>query len=183
MSSVFTVAKGKSHATKWCNDVSVVLIVSEIYCRQYQKFRMLTYSTEQVRRFTRTVVRVNNKNNKNKEISRSGLVFRSNISETVRDIRVPFSVWPRARVTLPNGANDVSVVLIVSEIYCRQYQALRMLTCTSVVNRRSRSRTIVRERLNNKKNKEISRSGLWLPVEYLRNGKRYSSSVFTVAEV
>ena len=35
---------------------------------------------------------------------------------------------------------------------------------------------------NNKKknkNKEISRSGLSLPVEYLQNGKRYSSSVFT----
>ena len=30
---------------------------------------------------------------------------------------------------------------------------------------------------NNNKNKEISRSGLLLPVEYLRNGKRYSSSV------
>ena len=31
------------------------------------------------------------------------------------------------------------------------------------------------------KNKEISRSGLSLPVEYLRNGKRYSSFVLTVA--
>ena len=33
-----------------------------------------------------------------------------------------------------------------------------------------------------KKNKEISRSGLVLPVEYLRNGKRYSSFVFTMAK-
>ena len=31
------------------------------------------------------------------------------------------------------------------------------------------------------KNKEISRSRLLLPVEYLQNGKRYSSFVFTVA--
>ena len=42
---------------------------------------------------------------------------------------------------------------------------------------------LLAERINkNKKknkNKEISRSGLSLPVEYLRNGKRYSSSVFT----
>ena len=30
-----------------------------------------------------------------------------------------------------------------------------------------------------KKNKEINCSGLLLPVKYLRNGKRYSSSVFT----
>ena len=49
------------------NDVSVVLIVSEIYCRQYQEFRMLTYSTERVGIFTRTVVRVNNKNNMEEE--------------------------------------------------------------------------------------------------------------------
>ena len=35
------------------------------------------------------------------------------------------------------------------------------------------------ERIKNNKNKEISRSGLSLPVEYLRNGKRYSSSIFT----
>ena len=32
-----------------------------------------------------------------------------------------------------------------------------------------------------KNNKEISRAGLLLPVEYLRNGKRYSRFVFTVA--
>ena len=57
-----------------------------------------------------------NKKNKNKETSRSGLFFRSNISETVGDIRVLFSLWPRAIVALPNGANDVSVVHIVSEI-------------------------------------------------------------------
>ena len=35
---------------------------------------------------------------------------------------------------------------------------------------------------NNNKNKEISRSELLLPVEYLRNGKRYLSFVFTVAK-
>ena len=34
---------------------------------------------------------------------------------------------------------------------------------------------------NKNKNKETSRSGLLLPVEYLRNGKRYSSFVFYVA--
>ena len=34
-----------------------------------------------------------------------------------------------------------------------------------------------------KKNKEINCSGLLLPVEYLRNGKRYSSSVFTFGYV
>ena len=45
-----------------------------------------------------------------------GSCFRSNISETVRDIRVSFWLWPRGRVTLPNGATHVSVVVIVSEI-------------------------------------------------------------------
>ena len=56
-----------------------------------------------------------------KKYSRSGLFFRSNISETVEDIRVLFSLWSRAIVGLPNGANDVSVVLIVSEIWSRQH--------------------------------------------------------------
>ena len=51
-----------------------------------------------------------------KKYPRSGLFFRSNISETVGDILVLFSLWPRAIVALPNGANDVSVVHIVSEI-------------------------------------------------------------------
>ena len=46
-----------------------------------------------------------------------GSCFRSNISETVRDIRVSFSPWPTGRVTLPNGATHVSVVVIVSEIF------------------------------------------------------------------
>ena len=50
-----------------------------------------------------------------------------------------------------------------------------MLTCTAKA-----KELIIRINNNNKnKNKEISRSGLLLPVEYLRNGKRYSSSVFT----
>ena len=44
------------------------------------------------------------------------MCFRSNISVTVRDIRVPFSLWSAARVTLPTGTNDVSVVVIVPEI-------------------------------------------------------------------
>ena len=45
-----------------------------------------------------------------------GSCFRSNISETVKDIRVSFLLWPTGRVTLPNGATHVSVVVIVSEI-------------------------------------------------------------------
>ena len=45
-----------------------------------------------------------------------GLCFRSNISETVTDIRVPFSLFEIARVVLPDGTNVVSVVVIVSEI-------------------------------------------------------------------
>ena len=51
-----------------------------------------------------------------KKYPRSGLFFQSNISETVGDIRVLFPLWARAIVALPNGANDVSVVHIVSEI-------------------------------------------------------------------
>ena len=115
-----------------------------------------------------------------KKYSRSGLFFRSNISETVGDIRVLFSLWPRAIVALPNGANDVSVVHIVSEIWSRQHQNFGMLTCTSERNQYPFEWIRTANNNNNKKNKEISRSGLLLPVEYLRNGKRYSSFVFTV---
>ena len=53
----------------------------------------------------------------------------------------------------------------------------RMLTCTSE-RRRISIRIII-----GKKNKEINCSGLLLPVEYLRNGMRYSSSVFTFGYV
>ena len=44
------------------------------------------------------------------------MCFRSNISKTVGDIRVPFSLLAIARVVLLNGTNDVSVVVIVPEI-------------------------------------------------------------------
>ena len=44
------------------------------------------------------------------------MCFRSNISETVKDIRVLFSLQSRPRVVLPTGTNDVSVVVIVPEI-------------------------------------------------------------------
>ena len=64
--------------------------------------------------------RHNKKKNKNIEISRSpfrAMCFRSNISETVRDNRVLFSLSSIGRVMLPNGTYDVSMVVIVSEIY------------------------------------------------------------------
>ena len=111
-----------------------------------------------------------------KKYPRSGLFFWSNISETVGDIRVLFSLWPGAIVALPNVSNDVSVVLIVSEIWRRQHQNFGMLTCSS--ERNQHPYECIRTA---NKNEEISRSGLSLPVEYLRNGKRYSSFVFTVA--
>ena len=51
----------------------------------------------------------------------------------------------------------------------------RMLTCTS--ERRRRISIIII--IIGKKNKEITCSGLCASGRYLRNGKRYSSSVFT----
>ena len=44
------------------------------------------------------------------------MCFRSNISKTVRDIRVPFSLTARARVAQPTGTNGVSVVVVLPEI-------------------------------------------------------------------
>ena len=107
------------------NDVSVAHIVSEIWSRQHQIFGMLTCTSER-NQYPFELIRT-----ANKEISAFLAVFRSNISETVWGIRVLFSLWPRAIVALPNGANDVSVVHIVSEIWSRQHQNFGMLTCTS----------------------------------------------------
>ena len=56
---------------------------------------------------------------KNKEITRlpfRAMCFRSNISETVRDNRVLFSLSSIAMITLPNGTYVVFIVVIVFEI-------------------------------------------------------------------
>ena len=53
---------------------------------------------------------------KNKEISCSGLLLPVEYLRNGKNIRVSFSLWPSARVTLPSGATHVSVVVIVSEI-------------------------------------------------------------------
>ena len=107
--------------------VLFVLSLALIWCRNFQDPTILVGGdTCQAVRRKEIIKRIRIKKYRVKL-----LTFASNISETVRDIRVPFSLWPRTRVTLPNGANLVSVVVIVSEIYCCQYHKLRMLTCTS----------------------------------------------------
>ena len=178
-SFVFTLANRKSHATKRCNPRLCSCYRFWDNCsRQHQDFSILTSKIlEQVRICRRT-----SSHGIIKKYSRSWLFFRSNISETVGDIRVLFSLWPRAIVALSNGANDVSVVLIVFEIWSRQHQNFGMLTCSSERNQHPYEciRTANKKK-NKNKNKEITCSGLWLPVEYLRNGKRYSSFVFTLA--
>ena len=105
-----------------------VLSLALIWCRNFQD-RIIpvggdTWSSCSSER--RIIIRI-----RIKKYPRSGLFFRSNISETVGDIQVLFLLWPRAIVALPNGANDVSVVHIVSEIWRRQHQNFEMLTCTS----------------------------------------------------
>ena len=55
------------------------------------------------------------------------MCFRSNISETVRDNRVLFSLSSIGRVMLPNGTYDVSMVVIVSEIYWYNCQISRKM--------------------------------------------------------
>ena len=162
----------KSHATKRCNPcLCSCYRFWDIVVANINNFPILLEQTRICRRTSsHGIIRI-----RIKKYPRSGLFFRSNISETVGDIRVLFSLWPRAIVALPNGANDVSVVYIVSEIWRRQHQNFGMLTYTSERNQYPFEWI----RTANNKNKEISRSGLLLTVEYLRNGKRYSSSVFT----
>ena len=82
------------------------------------------------------------------------MCFRSNISETVRDIRVPFSLWPRPRVTLSNGANNVSVVVIVPEIFDRKQPWISNADLFDRADSKSR-RTIVRTALLSSHNKTV----------------------------
>ena len=103
------------------------------------------------------------------------MCFRSNISETVEDIRVLFSLLARPRVMLPAGTNDVSVVNTVPEILKSSTSAFSNADLYEPCKHVQVVPNEVRERLN----KEISQ-GYVLPVEYLRNYKRYSSSVFTL---
>ena len=116
--SCFTVAKGKSHATKRCNPRLCSsyrfwdIVVANI--KNFKIFHFYENLLERNRESRRTssyglIIRI-------KKYRVQGSCFRLNISKTVRDIWVPFSLWPRTRVTLPNGATHVSVVVIVSEI-------------------------------------------------------------------
>ena len=57
-----------------------------------------------------------NNNKKNKEISRSGLLLPVEYLRNGKRYSSFVLLWPTGRVTLPNGANLVSVVVIVSEI-------------------------------------------------------------------
>ena len=127
LSSVFTVAKVRTHATKRCK---------RRHCRSYRLRDILS----SISGFANADL-YDDINSKSRRMNSYGLIkkylvkllcFASNISEMVRDIRVPFSQWPRARVALPNGANHVSVVVIVSEIWSRQHHEFRMLTCTTL---------------------------------------------------
>ena len=113
LSFVFNLANRKSHATKRCNSrLCSCYRFWDIVVANINNFPILL---EQTRIWRRTsshaiiIIRI-------KKHRVQGSCFRSNISETVRDIRVSFWLWPTGRVTLPNGATHVSVVVIVSEI-------------------------------------------------------------------
>ena len=87
------------------------------------------------------------------------------------------------RVGIFPPKSEILFVLSLALIWCRNFQDRTIpvggdtwSSCTS--ERRISIRIII-----GKKNKEINCSGLLLPVEYLRNGKRYSSSVFTFGYV
>ena len=153
-SSVFTVAKVRSHATKW---------YKRRLCR-FHRFRDILSSISGIPNAdlydflnstpVRTIVRTANKN---KDISRSGLCASGQISPErweIFEFRFHFRVGQELRY---QRVQTTSLLLLsFQRYYSRHNHEFRMLTYSSVVNRKSRSRTIVRERLN----KEISRSGL-----------------------
>ena len=117
-SFVLTVTKRKSHATKRCNPrLCCCYRFWDIVVANIKNFKIFHFDVEQVRICRRTsshgIIRIRIRIKKHRV---QGSCFRSNISGTVRDIRVPFSLLASARVVLPNGTNVVDVVVIVSVI-------------------------------------------------------------------
>ena len=112
-----------------------------------------------------------------------GSCFRSNISETVRDI--PSSVFTFGRSK--SHATKRCYPRLCScyrfwDIVVANINNFPILLDFTRANTYTASNEFARHNNKNEKknkNKEISRSGLLLPVEYLQNGKSYSSSVFT----
>ena len=92
-----------------------VLSLALIWCRNFQD-RTIPVGGDTWTSFWRKERRRRRRRKRIKKHRVQGSCFRSNISETIRDIRVSFLLWPSGRVTLPNGATRVSVVVIVSEI-------------------------------------------------------------------
>ena len=109
-----------------------------------------------------------------------GYCFRSNISETVRDIRVSFSTVANEKSHATKRCNPrLCGCYRFWDIVVANIKNFKIFDFDVKFARAKSYKPYDFVRLN--KNKEISRSGLLLPVEYLRNGKRYSSFVFTVA--
>ena len=93
-----------------------VLSLALIWCRNFQD-RTIPVGGDTWTSFWRKERRRRRRRRKRIKKHRvQGSCFRSNISETIRDIRVLFLLRPSGRVTLPNGVTRVSVVVIVSEI-------------------------------------------------------------------
>ena len=126
LSFVFSLANRKSHATKRCNPR--LCGCYRFWVANIKTFKIFDFDVEfpQAKSY-----KPSTSYGLIKKYRVELLFFASIISGTVRDIRVPFSLCPRARVVLPNGANLVSVVVVVPKIWSRQHQDFRMLTCSS----------------------------------------------------
>ena len=81
----------------------------DIIVKFHEKWTRASSKSRSERMFANDLIRI-------KKYDRA-MCFRSNISETVRDNRVLFSLSSIGMVMLPNGTYDVSMVIIVSEIY------------------------------------------------------------------
>ena len=78
--------------------------------------------------------------------------------------------------------SKILFVLSLALKWCRNFQDGTIPVGGDTWTSCSAERRYNKKNNKNNKNKETSRSGLLLLVEYLRNGKRYSSFVFTVAK-
>ena len=106
-----------------------------------------------------------------------GSRFRSNISETVRDIRVPFSLLGRCKSHATKRCNPR---------LCSCYRFWDIVVANinnfPILLDFTRANTYMASNEFARHNKEIFAFWAVFPVKYLRNGRRYSSSVWTVAK-
>ena len=161
------------------SEIVFVLSLALIWCRNFQD-RTIPVGGDTWPSFWRKetiIIRI--RRIRIKKYCVQGSRFRSNISETVRDIRVPFSLLGRCKSHATKRCNPrLCSYYRFWDIVVANINNFPILLDFTRANTYMASNEFAR---HNNKNKEIFAFWAVFPVKYLRNGRRYSCSVLTVA--